>query len=1186
MSVFMVQNPFADNGPPIEHSSDSSLFPGFLAQSGISNFLIRTSIPAPVGLAFTQSGTTLVANWTTYTGAINYTYTVYSNSVYATPGTAVAGATGSVGTNTFTFSSPVSGTYYYFSLNVTTSVGTSQLNSSGIVQYVTNIPVTPLTISSNVALWMDAADATSMTLSGSTVTRWNDKSSNATSFIAASGWTAPTIQANAQNGKSSVNFNGTTNILRGVNVSPDGRTAMTMFLVAYQPSGTSLTAGSIFSYNQQAGWSSTGLAIYQGGIGWRYGTGQPQNPSVVTTIGANYAIAMVNKNGVTETGWVNGTQVYSNSSTLATLAGNSNEIWIGYGVQGFLNENVGEIISVFSNLSSTPQTQMEGYLAWKWGLQSNLPINHPYRYSEPTITPGTPTNPTLAIATGNGSLSWSAAAGATSYAWTLYNNGSNTSDYVGVVGTNGTTTAPTVSTTVSGLQEGSNYYYTVSASNASGVSPVVASPIVKYFPNPYNLTLAVTSSNATLAWLATGTSPTFTYTLFQTTVNAYTGGSTTTIAGPTTTGLSNATVTFSPVSSNYYYYTINETTPAFSGVSPTYNSPIAAIPLSYSVSNAILGLDYTVLTTATNTYIAFLNSEKSMSLTTTVPATISYVVMGGGGSGSSGTGGAGSGGGGAGAIQSNASYLLSQGTQPITVGRGGGYLTATPGSNTVFGTVVTAAGGSNGTNGSGGVGGRSGTPPGNVGGNSFSSGDSGVGGGGGGVGGTGVSATSTQGGNGGAGVTVNFGTSYNIGGGGGGGAWTNQSRTPGTGSYGGGNGNGGTYTTGIYATPNTGGGGGGGGNAGSSAGPGGSGIILLSFPVPLLPAPSNPNITFSNSSGSIYTIATAWTAVPTASGYSYSLVNTTTATTLASGTTVLTSFSLAGQTIGSDTITLTVNAYNANGSGVPATASAFHSVSPSITVGNATLGTDYTTSNVGGVPYYAFLATGKTMSVTTTAATTISIVAIGGGGAGGGNIGGGAGAGGCAQTWNYSLPAGVYSIVIGAGASGTTQTAGSNGSNTVFGGSVLTAYGGGGGGKGAVGITGGCGGSGAAGAGSYSIGGLGIQGYNGGASININGNFGPGGGGIGGPGGNCTGSPAGSGGVGLAFTFGSTTYNLGGGGGGWSGGTASFGGGAGAGTYGNGANGGANTGGGGGAGGAADGGGGNGGSGILLIAFN
>jgi hypothetical protein len=67
MSVFMVQNPFAANGPPIEHSSDSSLFPGFLAQSGISNFLIRTSIPAPVGLAFTQSGTTLVANWTTYT---------------------------------------------------------------------------------------------------------------------------------------------------------------------------------------------------------------------------------------------------------------------------------------------------------------------------------------------------------------------------------------------------------------------------------------------------------------------------------------------------------------------------------------------------------------------------------------------------------------------------------------------------------------------------------------------------------------------------------------------------------------------------------------------------------------------------------------------------------------------------------------------------------------------------------------------------------------------------------------------------------------------------------------------------------------------------------------------------------------------------------------------------------------
>jgi hypothetical protein len=32
-------------------------------------------------------------------------------------------------------------------------------------------------------------------------------------------------------------------------------------------------------------------------------------------------------------------------------------------------------------LSNTEIQQVEGYLAWKWGLQTNLPTLHPYRNS-------------------------------------------------------------------------------------------------------------------------------------------------------------------------------------------------------------------------------------------------------------------------------------------------------------------------------------------------------------------------------------------------------------------------------------------------------------------------------------------------------------------------------------------------------------------------------------------------------------------------------------------------------------------------------------------------------------------------------------------------------------------------------------------------------------------------------------
>jgi len=218
-----------------------------------------------------------------------------------------------------------------------------------------------------------------------------------------------------------------------------------------------------------------------------------------------------------------------------------------------------------------------------------------------------PTSLTLSITTGTANMSWTASSGATSYAWTLYNNGSNTSTYTGalVSGSNGTVTAPTVTATASGLTIGSNYYYTVSASNASGVSSVVASPIVEYFPNPYNLTLAVTSSNATMSWSSTGTSPTFYYVLTQTTAYSYTSGTTTTIATSNTTAMS-ATATFTAVAGDYYYFSIYEST-AF-GASPVYLSPITqyapvvAFSPIIAVSGAQLWLDSADTSSASMTF--------------------------------------------------------------------------------------------------------------------------------------------------------------------------------------------------------------------------------------------------------------------------------------------------------------------------------------------------------------------------------------------------------------------------------------------------------------------------------------------------------------------------------------------------------------------------------------------------------
>lgn len=52
-------------------------------------------------------------------------------------------------------------------------------------------------------------------------------------------------------------------------------------------------------------------------------------------------------------------------------------------VQSFLSGKICEILVYNTNLTTTQIYQIEGYLAWKWGLNSLLRSNHPYKNSAP-----------------------------------------------------------------------------------------------------------------------------------------------------------------------------------------------------------------------------------------------------------------------------------------------------------------------------------------------------------------------------------------------------------------------------------------------------------------------------------------------------------------------------------------------------------------------------------------------------------------------------------------------------------------------------------------------------------------------------------------------------------------------------------------------------------------------------------
>jgi hypothetical protein len=249
-------------------------------------------------------------------------------------------------------------------------------------------------------LWLDAADHSTITLSGSNVTRWNDKSGLTNNASATAGSVTYASQSR------SLVFNGSSYLSVPSNTFPTGNTDYSMFII-------SSSGLANFYWIVAAGVAVAGQVIgcvyYPDGRienGWW--TANIQTPigsvqaNVVTMLECIYL-------SPTLTTFINGTSRAS-SSSLGTRNNPSGPNLIGarpdsspgsviQGLVGSINE-----ILVFGGLSTTQRQQVEGYLAWKWGLQGSLPATHPYKNSvipplsnPPTALPSLIQNPSVNV---------------------------------------------------------------------------------------------------------------------------------------------------------------------------------------------------------------------------------------------------------------------------------------------------------------------------------------------------------------------------------------------------------------------------------------------------------------------------------------------------------------------------------------------------------------------------------------------------------------------------------------------------------------------------------------------------------------------------------------------------------------------------------------------------------------------
>jgi hypothetical protein len=258
---------------------------------------------------------------------------------------------------------------------------------------------TPTELGSTLAVWLDADDSSTITLNGSTVSQWRDKSGNLRHVSQTTATNQPTRTLNGLGGRTVVTFDGADwlfnanpgamlrNVAGGTvaavvnytNISEIRIPVTTQTLTPTSVRGglRALTSGldSLFRRldSEPAGTATFPVVAYTNGT------------SVIHVGRADYTA------GTTAT-FVNGTAGgtgtlpsagnTSNTDSETLLVGgtsNNDGVSIFFAMLGF----VGEVVYTNTALSTANRQRLEGYLAWKWGLVANLPATHPFKTTPP-----------------------------------------------------------------------------------------------------------------------------------------------------------------------------------------------------------------------------------------------------------------------------------------------------------------------------------------------------------------------------------------------------------------------------------------------------------------------------------------------------------------------------------------------------------------------------------------------------------------------------------------------------------------------------------------------------------------------------------------------------------------------------------------------------------------------------------
>lgn len=280
------------------------------------------------------------------------------------------------------------GVVYSITLKAVNGAGDSGASSAVSIAPISST-FAPTAIS-NLNVWLDAQNASKVTISSGKIASVTDSSSAGNDFAATATGTITYDEPSAINSRPAFNFTTAAPTSTGFykdnfNISPSN--TFTLFMVVNQTDKGTGNSELLFTRNDFQYFdlfnntNSAGVLSLNAGGNANFST-----DNIITTPPSIALISVVltatPSNG-TATVYLNGAVTTIDGTARGTLSLNNSTLdWIisGAGFKG----NIGEVVSFDDDLGAADRQKMEGYLAWKWGLQAQLPAAHPYYAAPPT----------------------------------------------------------------------------------------------------------------------------------------------------------------------------------------------------------------------------------------------------------------------------------------------------------------------------------------------------------------------------------------------------------------------------------------------------------------------------------------------------------------------------------------------------------------------------------------------------------------------------------------------------------------------------------------------------------------------------------------------------------------------------------------------------------------------------------